>query len=199
MRLFSLGTMYLFCSLALSSCCGYSILTSPHKLSSLGQSLSHAGIFIAPIKEDHHGQLTSALIYEFSKRSLPISGRNSCAGYTLKIELVNPIDENIGFTYAPNKPGDKTQRHFIVSNEGRLSLSAKIQLINNHTGEVLLDQCVSRESVDFDFEPDLGITNTHEFALGQLEMHNEAIKSARRILSVRLAEMIVQQVYYDLF
>ncbi|ACZ32553.1 putative lipoprotein [Chlamydia pneumoniae LPCoLN] len=199
MRLFSLGTIYLFFSLALSSCCGYSILNSPYHLSSLGKSLLQERIFIAPIKEDPHGQLCSALTYELSKRSFAISGRSSCAGYTLKVELLNGIDENIGFTYAPNKLGDKTHRHFIVSNEGRLSLSAKVQLINNDTQEVLIDQCVARESVDFDFEPDLGTANAHEFALGQFEMHSEAIKSARRILSIRLAETIAQQVYYDLF
>lgn len=41
--------------------------------------------------------------------------------------------------------------------------------------------------------------NAHQFALGQFEMHNEAIKSAWRVLYAHLAETIVQQVYYDLF
>lgn len=112
---------------------------------------------------------------------------------------MNDIDENTGFTYAPSKVNDKTPRHFIVSNEGRLSLSAQVQLIDKHSGQILIDEYITRKSVTFDFQPDLGVVNAHQFALGQFEMHNEAIKSAQRVLYARLAETIVQQVYYDLF
>lgn len=61
-----------------------------------------------------------------------------------------------------------------------------------------MEKCL-RKSVTFDFQPDLGTANAHQLALGQFEMHNEAMKSASRILYSQLAETIVQQVYYDLF
>ncbi|ANH78471.1 lipopolysaccharide-assembly family protein [Candidatus Chlamydia sanziniae] len=198
MRLRPVGLTCLFI-LSLSGCCGYTVLRSFHQLSSLGKSLCSEKIFIAPINEDAQGQLISALTYELNKRSFPVSGRERCAGYILKVELLNEVDENIGFTYAPSKLEDKTPRHFIISNEGQLSLSAKIQLICSQTGEIIIDRCLSRESVAFDFEPDLGIVNAHQFGLGQFEMHCEAIKSAWCTLYISLAETIVQQVYYDLF
>ncbi|WP_375793705.1 LPS assembly lipoprotein LptE [Chlamydia sp. 12-01] len=185
--------------LGLCSCSGYSILNSSGTLSDLGRSIRSEGIYLSPIDKDSLGQLTSALVYELGKRSLPIRNGESCARYLLKVQLLNEVDENTGFTYAPNKIGDKTPRHFIVSSEGRLSISAKVQLIDRHSGQVIVDDCISRKSVSFDFEPDLGMVNAHQFALGQFEMHNEAIKSAWRVLYAHLAETIVQQVYYDLF
>ncbi|SYX08563.1 hypothetical protein C834K_0078 [Chlamydia poikilotherma] len=190
-----------FClsSLGLSSCSGYTIINSSATLSNLGCSIRSEGIYLSPIDKDSLGQLTSALIYELGKRSLSVRNGESCARYLLKVQLLNEVDENTGFTYPPNKIDDKTPRHFIVSSEGRLSISAKIQLIDRHSGKVVIDDCVSRRSVSFDFEPDLGMVNAQQFALGQFEMHNEAIKSAWRVLYAHLAETIVQQVYYDLF
>ncbi|CAG9046275.1 LPS assembly lipoprotein LptE [Chlamydia abortus] len=185
--------------LGLSSCSGYTILRSSGTLSDLGRSILSEGIYLSPIDKDSLGQLTSALLYELGKRSLPVRNGESCARYLLKVQLLNEVDENTGFTYAPNKIGDKTPRHFIVSSEGRLSLSAKVQLIDRHSGQVIVDDCIAKKSVSFDFEPDLGVVNAHQFALGQFEMHNEAIKSAWRVLYAHLAETIVQQVYYDLF
>ncbi|EPP34899.1 lipopolysaccharide-assembly family protein [Chlamydia ibidis] len=199
MRIIAVFIFLISAASILSSCSGYSILRPSENLSTLGQSLLTEGITLAPIEQDYLGQLSSALIYELGKRSLPVRPNNACSAYTLKIEILNPVDENIGFTYAPNKANETTPKHFIVSNEGRLTVSAKVQLIENHSGRILLDQCVSRESVSFDFEPDLGTVNAHQFSLGQLEMHNEAIKSAWRVLYAHLAETIVQQVYYDLF
>ncbi|WP_201456561.1 LPS assembly lipoprotein LptE [Chlamydia sp. 17-3921] len=196
MRYTLVSLAYVFLLTLLSSCWGYGVLKNS-QFSSLGQNVYSEGIHVAPITKDSQGQLTSALTYELNKRSLPIN--KSSIGYILKIEVLNAIDENIGFMYAPSKLGDKTPSHFIVSNEGRLSLSANVQLIHSQTGQVVIDQCISRESVSFDFEPDLGTTNSRQLSLGQYEMHSEAIKSAWRSLYISLAETIVQQVYYDLF
>lgn len=104
--------------LGLSSCSGYSILRSSGTLSDLGRSILSEGIYLSPIDKDSLGQLTSALMYELGKRSLPVRNGESCARYLLKVQLLNEVDENTGFTYAPNKIGDKTPRHFIVSSEG---------------------------------------------------------------------------------
>ncbi|BAE81706.1 conserved hypothetical protein [Chlamydia felis Fe/C-56] len=199
MRILSFALFFCLSGLGLSSCSGYSILNFPGSLSEVGNSVRSEGVYLSPIDKDSLGQLTSALIYELEKRSLTVRNSESATRYHLKVQLLNEVDENTGFTYAPKKVDDKTPRHFIVSSEGRLSVSAKVQLIDRHSGQVLVDDCISRKSVSFDFEPDLGVVNAHQFALGQFEMHNEAIKSAWRLLYAHLAETIVQQVYYDLF
>ncbi|MBQ8498957.1 LPS assembly lipoprotein LptE [Chlamydia sp.] len=186
-------TSLIFCTFVLSSC-GYTLL-SPCNTKKIAIS---EGIYVCPIAEDSLGDIVSALSYELEKRSLPTRSQESAAGYLLKVFLFNETDENIGFTYTPKKPREKTAKHFIVSNEGRLALSAKVQLINKRSQEVIVEKCL-KETVTFDFQPDLGIANAHQFALGQFEMHNEAKKSASRILCSQLAANIVQQVYYDLF
>ena len=191
--------LFCFVSCGCTSCVGYRLVNSSNVLSALGKSIRSEGIDLSPIDNDVLGQLTAAIIYELSKRSLTAHSGETNSRYLLKVCLLNEIDENVGFTYAPNKINDKTPKHFIVSNEGRLSLSAQVQLIDKHSGQVVIDEHVARKSVAFDFEPDLGITNAHQFALGQFEMHNEAIKSAQRVLYAHVAETIVQQVYYDLF
>lgn len=168
----------------------------PHSCSLLGKSLVSYGIYIPPIEKDHLGQLQASLTYALGKRALPVR-QEHMARYLLQVELIEEDDENTGFTYAPARAESKY--HFIVSNEGRLSVSARVRCIDKNTNNVLLEYCVPKERVSFDFEPDLSVTSTHEFGLGQLEMHNEAIKSAWRVMYTRLAEAIVQQVYYDLF
>ncbi|AHK63722.1 hypothetical protein BOKEGFJH_00846 [Chlamydia avium] len=188
-----------FVSCVLISCTGYTLVNSSNVLSALGKSIRSEGVDLSPIDKDVSGQLSAAIIYELGKRSLSAHSGESNSRYLLKVQLLNEVDENTGFTYAPNKINNKTPRHFIVSNEGRLSLSAQVQLIDKHSGQVLINEHIARKSVTFDFEPDLGIVNAHQFALGQFEMHNEAIKSAQRVLYAHLAETIVQQVYYDLF
>ncbi|ESN89201.1 hypothetical protein Q499_0585 [Chlamydia suis MD56] len=185
---------FIFCAFFLSSC-GYTLI-SPYTGGK--QHPISQGIYVCPIAEDSLGEVVAALSYELEKRCLRTRSQQSAADYSLKVLLFNETDENIGFTYTPKKSGEKTAKHFIVSNEGRLAVSAKVQLIKNRTQEVLVEKCL-RESVTFDFQPDLGTANAHQLALGQFEMHNEAIKSASHILYSKLAKTIVQQVYYDLF
>ncbi|AAC68150.1 lipopolysaccharide-assembly family protein [Chlamydia trachomatis] len=193
LKMFWLNSLVFF-SLLLSAC-GYTVL-SPHYVEKKF-SLSE-GIYVCPIEGDSLGDLVSSLSYELEKRGLHTRSQGTSSGYVLKVSLFNETDENIGFAYTPQKPDEKPVKHFIVSNEGRLALSAKVQLIKNRTQEILVEKCL-RKSVTFDFQPDLGTANAHQLALGQFEMHNEAIKSASRILYSQLAETIVQQVYYDLF
>lgn len=192
--LFRLGVLSFF--IPQLSSCGYHVLQHEH-LSPLGRALFTEGVCVDPISKDCQGLLTSALIRELSTRSIPLS--YGTAGYRLHVKLINAVDENIGFTYAPGKLGDTPPKHFIVSNEGRISISAHVQLIHCRTGQIVIDRCISRESVSFDFQPDLGTEDFQQLSLGQYEMHSEAIKSAQKTLYTHLAEAIVQQVYYDLF
>lgn len=192
--------MHLFIRLfAVISCCclsscGY-VLVSP----SSSLVMKGGGIFLEPIEQDSLGQLTSAVTYSLEKRALSVCSREEQAQFLLRISLMNAVDENIGFTYAPSRESDPSYKHFIVADEGRLSLSAKVSVLDTESGDVLFEECISRESVSFGFEPDLGTVNAHQFALGQFEMHNEALECASRALYISLAEAIVQRIYYDLF
>lgn len=180
----------LFC-LGLTSCSGYTLI-HPDAFSSLHQE----GIYLLPIDCDD-GLLTSAIIYELESRSLPVRFQEQDARYVLHITLCDRTEENVGFTYAPEKV-DSALKKFIVSNEGRLSLSIKAQLIDKQTNKPYRDECETRQAVYFDFEPDLSVVNAHTLSLGQLEMHNEAIKSAECVLHAHLAREIIKRVYYDL-
>lgn len=181
----------------LTACSGYTIVGYNQPLSPVGQALQSEGICIDFIDNDELGIFTSALIYELEQRALSVQSATK-ARYALQIRLLNESDENLGFSYAPQQASDTVPRHFVVADEGRLSLSVKVQLKDLQTGELIFDRCLPKEYVSFDFEPDLGTTDCQQFALGQYEMHSEAITNARRVLYVHAAKAVVQQVYYDL-
>lgn len=182
----------------LTSCSGYTIVGYHQSLSSLGQALQSEGICIDFIDKDEQGIFTSALIYELEQRSLAVQPTQKNARFILNIRLLNESDENIGFAYAPQQSTDTVPRHFVVADEGRLSLSIRVQLKDTQTGLLIFDRCLPKEYISFDFEPDLGTKNCQQFALGQYEMHSEALQSARRVLYAQAAKAVVQQVYYDL-
>lgn len=182
----------------LSSCTGYTIVGCNHQLSSVGRSIQAEGIYLDFIDHDELGIFTSALVYELEKHTLPIQTTACNTRYVLQVSLYDEHDENIGFSFAQQQTSDKVPRHFIVADEGRLSLSVRVQLKDMQTGALIVDQRLSKEFVSFDFEPDLGTYDEQTFALGQYEMHNEALKNARRVLYARAAKAVAQQVYYDL-
>lgn len=116
----------------------------------------------------------------------------------LLVEIIKEVDRNVGFSYAPNKQGEEIQKHFLVSDEGRLSLTADVKLRKLSSGEIIFTKRVFSNEVVFDFEPDVGIENAHDFSLGQYEMYGEAKKSARKTLLTTVAQLIAKQMYYDL-
>lgn len=152
-------------------------------------SESYRTICIPYVEGDDQGIFTTALIRAFSQRGGLVyqSGR---ADLILEVCLFEPIDENIGFIYAPDS-------NIVVSNEARLTLTAKISLIEAATGCPLIPSFEVTQSLDFDFEPDLGNVNFHDFSLGQLEMHNLAEDAAFPPLFRILAEKIVDYVNYS--
>lgn len=182
----------------LTSCSGYTIVGCHQSLSPIVQALQSEGICIDFIDKDEQGIFASALVYELEQRALPVQSTKQNARFILNIRLLNESDENIGFTYAPQQSSDAVPRHFVVADEGRLSLSIRVQLKDTQTGNMIFDRCLPKEYVSFDFEPDLGTKNFQQSALGQYEMHSEALQSAKRVLYTQAAKAVVQQVYYGL-
>lgn len=182
----------------LSSCTGYVVIDCNRPLSSVGQSVQAEGIVLDFIDHDELGVFTSALMYELEKHSIPVYTEPCNKRYVLQVSLYNEQDENIGFSFAQQQATDKTPRHFIVADEGRLSLSIHVQLKDTQTGALIINQRLLKEFVSYDFEPDLGISDEQRFALGQYEMHNEAVKNAKRVLYTHAAKAVAQQVFYEL-
>lgn len=151
----------------------------------------YSTICIPYVEGDDQGFLTTALI-----RQLSASGgllyRSSGSDLLLRVCLLQPIDKNIGFIYAPK--GDNDPPHTLVSNEARLTQTALIRLIDRRTGECILGPCEITVSLAYDFEPDLSHIADHQFSLGQLEMHDLAQDAATPGLYRLLAEKIIDYV-----
>ncbi|WP_213358131.1 LPS assembly lipoprotein LptE [Chlamydiifrater phoenicopteri] len=179
----------------LSSCTGYTFV-QPHtilKKNPWGQ----APIYVSPIRNDIGGEFLSAITNALVSRNFCISPEE-LAEYVLEIDVIKEVDRNVGFSYAPNKQEEVVQKHFLVSDEGRLSLIVNVLLRKLSSREVVFAKKVSSDDVTFDFEPDVGIEDVQHFSLGQYGMHGEAQKSARRTLLKTISQQIANQMYYDL-
>ncbi|MCH9627601.1 MAG: hypothetical protein S4CHLAM2_12420 [Chlamydiales bacterium] len=169
--------------LLLTSSCGYRF--------GRGEILEqYSSVCIPYVEGDGEGLLTAALI-----RSMTTGGglayRSYGADLQLKVCLMEPVDTNIGFAYAPRDPGDQEFSDIVVSNEARLTMTAVIRLIDRRTGCLVLGPCEVTSSLTYDFEPDLGKADVQDFSLGQLVMHNLAIDGATPPLYTLLSNKIV--------
>ncbi len=153
----------------------------------------YCSVCVPYVEGDNEGVLTTALI-----RSLTTSGALAYRSYgsdlVLKVCLLPPRDTNIGFAYAPDDKEDDGFKDIVVSNEARLTMTAKVALIDRCTGECILGPCEVTSSLTYDFEPDLSNVDFHDFSLGQLEMHTLAQDAATPPLYSLLAEKIVSYV-----
>lgn len=148
------------------------------------------------VEGDDRGLLTTSLIRTITTRGA-LAYRSSCADLILKVCLLPPVDENIGFAYAPPDVGDNDFSNLVVANEARLTLTAKVSVMNGCTGECILGPMEITSSLSYDFEPDLSNVDAQAFALGQLEMHNLAQESAFPPLFNLLAEKIIDYVTFS--
>ena len=170
--------------LGLCTSCGYRF--------GRGEILERYSTVCVPYVEgDDQGVFTTTLIRTLTSRgSLTYSSYGS--DLLLKVCLFAPSDVNIGFAYAPKRGGEFT--HIVVSNEARLTLNARVTLMDRRTGACILGPLQIATSIDYDFEPDLSDLNANAFSLGQLEMHNLAQDAAYPPLYNLLAEKIVDYV-----
>ena len=107
----------------------------------------------------------------------------------MQVCLLKPEDENIGFLYAPGDDGKKS--NIVVANEGRLSISARVSLLDVSTGSCLLGPTIISSSLSFDFEPDLSNVQNHKLSLGQMEMNELAKDAAFPALYQKLSQKII--------
>jgi hypothetical protein len=159
-----------------------------------GEILQRYSTLCVPYVEgDLEGFFTATLIRTVTERGC-LAYRDSGSDLLLEVCLLEPLDTNIGYIYAPPDQGDDEASDIIVANEARLGLTAQVTLIDRRTGSSLFGPLTIGCFLDYDFEPDLDNVDFHAFSLGQLEMHPLAQDAALSPLYTLLAEKIVDYV-----
>jgi hypothetical protein len=170
MRLFALLILFVLTS------CGYHL-----------RSQRPVEVFVPYVAGDLEGIFTATLIHELSTRS---NLDYSCEGnFCLKVCLLEPSEENIGFKFAPEKNGGLSR--ILSPEESRLSLSAQCSLTDRNTGCTIFGPFLVTATYTYDFESDFSTANIHRFSLSQLEMHTLAKDEAFTPLYQLLAQKII--------
>jgi hypothetical protein len=140
------------------------------------------------IEGDNLGLMTQRLTRDLkSEHRFTLVG--SGADYKLKVCLSAPKTTNIGYIYAPQKNGGVS--NIIIPNQGRMTLKAKVELIDCVNNCNVLGPQTVETFLDYDFNPDITKINFNQFSLGQLEMNEMAKDAARDSLYYLLSEKIV--------
>lgn len=172
--------------------CFFLVLTScGYRFGGSGTLECYRTLAIPFVHGDQKGELTSALISACQKK-----GRlrySSCgAEICLLVTVCPPETENIGYTYTAK---DEQLTKILASNEGRLTLKAKVIVKEVNCDKVVFGPIEVTDSITFSFEPDQVERSFHSFSLGQLDRHDLAEDSAFNALYARLAERIIDTLY----
>lgn len=148
----------------------------------------HATISVPYVEGDWDGSLTAAIVEQI--------GRTGCYTYqreggtlTLKVELGDSTEENIGFRYDRDKHG--RLRHSIVPVETRLKARVFVTLIETASGRALLGPACLTDCIEFDHVFESPLKSVNIFSLGQLSDYDDAYDAAHRPLNRALAQKIV--------
>ncbi len=174
--------LFLLPLLLLLSGCGYRFVN---------QGFRDLEVSVPYIEGDLDGAFTAAVVHQVSTRNAFVY--STCGGtHSLRICLMEPKLENIGFRFAPDKQGAISK--ITAATEARLTARAKVSLIECSTGRVLLGPVEVFSYLDYDFESDFSNVNLHAFSLGQLEMNQQASDNTYARLNDLLAQKIVDYV-----
>lgn len=161
----------------------------------------YESISVPYVEGDRSGFLTSAIIQRFSTTGALVF--HTCDGdLILRVCLLQPEEENIGFIYAPEDEEDGDVEsgeisNIVVSNEARLCQSAKVTVQDALTGCTILGPVTITAFLAYDFDPDFSDVNDHTTGLGQLEMQGLARETAYPALYRILSEKIVDYVIHS--
>jgi hypothetical protein len=172
--------LILLLALSLTSCA--------YHLGDGGVMRDGSSIAIPFVEGDDLGLMTQRLIHDLkSEHRFRLVGDG--ADYKLKVCLSSPKSSNIGYIYAPQKNGGLS--NIIIPNQGRMTLKAKVELIDCVKNCKVLGPQTIETFLDYDFNPDITKINLNQFSLGQLEMNEMAKDAARDSLYNLLSEKIV--------
>ncbi|MCE5316947.1 MAG: hypothetical protein LLG04_06240 [Parachlamydia sp.] len=148
----------------------------------------HTTISVPYVEGDWDGGLTAAIVEQI--------GRTGCYTYqrdggalTLKVQLGNFIEDNIGFRYDRDKHGDL--RHSIIPTETRLKAKVVVTLIETASGRALLGPACLTAWIEFDHDYESPLNSVNIFSLGQLSDYDDAFDAAYRPLNRELAQKVV--------
>ena len=168
------------------SACGYHL--GP------GSELSkYSTVSVPYVGGDSEGTFTSILIDELSS-SGPLSYVSSEDGdLRLEVKITGSKEENIGFELPKQVSGGKER---LVPSEKRLKMLVVARLIDNQTGDLVMEPVYLVEGVDFDFLPIGGAAeNVLEFSLGQLDSEEGARAFVSKDIYRKLAKSVVYYLY----
>ena len=178
----SLKFLAIFAALAfLSSGCGYHLGEEASPFS--GRTVS-----VPMVEGDESGEFTAALVKAVC-RSGTYPYRSEGSDLVLEVDLADFREENIGFRYDRKKDGKR--RKSIIPVETRMIATAKVALIENCSGAVVLGPVLLNANVDFDHDYYSSRNQINVFSLGQLSDYDEAWDAAHRPLYAVLVQKIV--------
>lgn len=156
------------------------------------RSISSSSISVPYVAGDVEGYFTSSLIQKIA--SNPLLDYSLSGDYCLKVCLLEPVEENIGFKYAPSEKDEKNFSKILSPEEARVTLTATCSLYDQNDGSLILGPFEVTTAYTYDFESDFSNLNVHRFSLSQLEMHTLAQDEAFDPLYGLLAQKIVDTV-----
>lgn len=154
-------------------------------------------VYVSEIENDDLGIIRSAIIRSLAQYNILTSIVSNSSTHQLYISLEDYNADNIGFSYSPTVKIIPKKDIFLVSNEGRLAIKARIILKNQYNQIILKTLC--HTDTLFDFEPDLAQTSSHDFSLGQMGMYDEAKNTAETVLFEKLGSIIGKIVSYEIY
>ena len=174
------------------------LLLSTLTLHSCGYSFGHGGlseryasITIPHALGDTRGLLTTALTHEIAKTG-DLKIRRTDGALLLLVELVDDRRENMGFRYATEEPDTDTLTRRLVVDEERLSVLARVTLVESATGEIVWGPQYITEFADYDLDPNSNPANILQFSMGQLAPIEVAEETAEAALYRKLATRITR-------
>lgn len=165
----------------MTSCLGYRLGQGP--FDSKGKTIS-----ISCVAGDIHGAFITALVHEIKSRT-QLTVVRSGGDYQLLVTLAKPCEENNNYRYTRHHRGRVT--HIVAPIEARLSLTACCELMDQIECCSLMGKKEITAYLDFDYESDFAKSNSQDFSLAQLEMHDLAKDQALWRLDQRLAQKVV--------
>lgn len=177
-----MGRIFLILTMGLLlSSCGYRLGTSSYLD-------AHKSIMVPYVKGDLDGTFTEELIREIT-RTTDLRYTSTCGDYVLCAQLLDRKEEAIGYRYETTFENIQGKR--LVASEERVSLTARVELIDARTKKVIIGPLCISDSVNYDFAPETSPQNDTGFSLGQLDFKPAALDTARAPLHRGLAKKIV--------
>lgn len=167
--------------------CGY-------RFDSVGLRDQAPTISVPYVLGDIDGHLTASIIKEIATSGAYIYRQNG-GEWTLKVQIIEYYDENIGFRYDRNRKCKL--KHEIIPVETRSYLVAEVELIHTATCQTVSGPTRIQVNIAYDHDYYTIRNRVNIFSLGQLTEVDEAEDAAQVPLDQRLAEKIVDYVIYS--